>query len=60
MLYTSTVIDYFLIGAGTTIVKAGVIACDLSDHLPIFMAIEQKCKVLKRRRLEQDIFRQKI
>lgn len=44
---TSKIIDFFRIGTDTTNVKAGVIACDLSDHLPIFMAIEQNCRVKK-------------
>lgn len=43
----STLIDFFLIGSDTTNVKAGVIACDLSDHLPIFMAIERNYRVKK-------------
>lgn len=44
---SSTLLDFFLVGSHVTNIKAGVIACDLSDHLPIFMAVKQSRKFHK-------------
>lgn len=41
---SSTLIDVFLTSISSEDTKAGTISCDISDHLPIFLAIRQRIK----------------